>query len=243
MVQVLSNRLDTDPGIIKSAATLTRYALISLGIIFSLGAMGLDFTSLAIVAGGLSVGIGIGLQDLVANFVSGLVLLFEQSLRPGDIVEMNGRINHVQKISLRATTVRTLTNEEVIVPNSSFTTGQVTNMTKSDHLVYALIPFGVSYESDPEFVRDLAVQTALQHSLVLKIPPPRLFFSGFGESSLDFNLSVGIRQPESMNVVKSDLYYMLWKAFAENEIEIPFPQRDLNLGGGWNQLAADVEQG
>ncbi len=241
MVQILSSRLDTDPGIIKSAATLTRYALISLGIIFALSALGLDFTSLAIVAGGLSVGIGIGLQDLVANFVSGLVLLFEQSLRPGDVVELNGRINHVQKISLRATTVRTLTNEEIIVPNSSFTTGQVTNMTKTDRLIYALVPFGVSYDSDPQFVRDLAVKTALKHSLVLKLPPPRLLFLGYGESSLDFNLVVGIRQPESINVIKSDLYYMLWKAFAANEIEIPFPQRDLNLGDGWDKFVTDLQ--
>ena len=243
MVQILSSRLDTDPGIIRSAATLTRYALISLGILFALGAMGLNFTSLAIVAGGLSVGIGIGLQDLVANFVSGLVLLFEQSLRPGDVIELNGRISEVEKISLRATTIRTRTNEEIIVPNSSFTTAQVTNLTKSERKVLATVPIGVSYNSDPKFVRDLAVNTALQHGMVLKVPSPTLLFMGYGESSLDFNLVVSIRQPELMIVIRSDLYYMLWRVFSENGIEIPFPQRDLHLRDGWGELATNPQQG
>ena len=107
MVHILADRLQTEVGVIESVATLTRYALLSLGIIVFLSILGLDFTSLAIVAGGLSVGIGIGLQDIIANFVSGLALLFEQSLRPGDIIEFNDRISRVEKISLRATVVRT----------------------------------------------------------------------------------------------------------------------------------------
>ena len=153
MIRSLPSRLNAEPGVVESVATLTRYTLLALGLIIFLGMLGLDFTSLAIIAGGLSVGIGIGLQDIVANFVSGLVLLFEQSLRPGDMIELDGRISEVEKISLRATTVRTLTNEELIVPNNNFTTNQVKNFTKSERLVQIIVLFGVSYKSDPDLVR------------------------------------------------------------------------------------------
>jgi small-conductance mechanosensitive channel len=243
MMRSLPDRLGAEPGVIESFATLTRYALLSLGFIIFLGMLGLDFTSLAIVAGGLSVGIGIGLQDIVANFVSGLVLLFEQSLKPGDVVELDGRISQVEKISLRATTVRTLTNEELIIPNASFTTGQVKNLTKSDRLVRILVPFGVSYDSKPEVVRQLAVETGRQHPLVLDDPPPKLLFRGYGDSSIDFELRVSINQPEMTLGIKSDLYYMLWETLAEHDITIPFPQRDLNLGDGWEKLAPDLQRG
>ena len=236
MVQSLPHRLNAEPGVVESIATLTRYFLLTMGIIFSLGVLGLDFTSLAIVAGGLSVGIGIGLQDIVSNFVSGLILLFEQTLRPGDVVELEGRISRVEQISLRATTVRTRTNEELIIPNSRFTSEQVKNLTRSDRMVLVLVPLGVSYKSDPRLVRQLAVDTALQHPLVLTDPPPGLIFRGYGDSSLDFNLSVSINQPEMSFAIRSDLYYLLWDVFAEHGIEIPFPQRDLNLGDGWEKF-------
>jgi small-conductance mechanosensitive channel len=241
MVRTLSGRLNAEPGVIESVATLTRYMLLALGIIISLGILGLDFTSLAIIAGGLSVGIGIGLQDIVANFVSGLVLLFEQSLRPGDVVELDGRISQVEEISLRATTVLTRTNEELIIPNAYFTTQQVKNLTKSDRLVLLRIPLGVSYKSDPELIRQLAMETGLQHPLVLTEPAPELLFLEYGESSLDFVLLVSVNRPEMTLGIRSDIYYMLWKVFAEHNIEIPFPQRDLNLGDGWEKIATNSQ--
>lgn len=241
MIQTLPERLNAEPGVIESVATLTRYTLLSLGIIFSLSFLGLNLTSLAIVAGGLSVGIGIGLQEIVANFVSGLVLLFEQSLRPGDVIELDGRISEVEKISLRATTVRTLTNEELIVPNNNFTTNQVKNFTKSERLVQVTIPLGVSYKSDPELVRQIAIETSLSHPQVLTFPPPVLLFRGYGDSSLDFELRVSTNRPELTLRIRSDLYYTLWEKLAENNIEIPFPQRDLNLGTGWDKLAKDLQ--
>jgi small-conductance mechanosensitive channel len=240
MIRSLPSRLNAEPGVIESVATLTRYTLVALGLIIFLGMLGLDFTSLAIIAGGLSVGIGIGLQDIVANFVSGLVLLFEQSLRPGDVIELDGRISEVEKISLRATTVRTLTNEELIVPNNNFTTNQVKNFTKSERLVQIVILFGVSYKSDPELVREIAIETSLSHHLVLVDPPPTLLFIGYGDSSLDFELRVSVNQPELTLNIRSDLYYMLWDRLAENDIEIPYPQRDLNFKDGWEKFASDL---
>ncbi len=236
MVRTLPSRLHSEPGVIESVATLVRYFFLATGFIVFLGILGLNITSLAIVAGGLSVGIGIGLQDIVSNFVSGLVLLFEQTLRSGDVIELDGRISTVEKISLRATTVRTRTNEELIIPNASFTTEKVKNFTKSDRLVQVIVPFGVSYQSEPELIRRLAVETGLQHPLVLAEPEPVVLFKGFADSSLDFNLLVSVKQPEMTLVIRSDLYFMLWKVFADNDIEIPFPQRDLNLGNGWEKL-------
>ena len=236
MVRALPDRLNAETGLVESVATLTRYLILAIGIIVSLGLLGLDFTSLAIIAGGLSVGIGIGLQDIVSNFVSGLVLMFEQSMRPGDVIEFDDRITQVEKISLRATTVRTRTNEELIIPNASFTTQQVKNLTKSDRLVRVVVPLGVSYSSDPAMVRDLSVETSLKHPQVLAEPAPQLMFLAYGESSLDFNLVVSVDQPELSLKIRSDLYYMLWQVFAEHDITIPFPQRDLNLGDGWEKL-------
>ena len=236
MMHYLPQQLDAEPGVVESIATLTRYALLSIGLIVSLGLLGLDFTSLAIVAGGLSVGIGIGLQEIVANFVSGLVLLFEQSLRPGDVVELDGRINQVEKISLRATTVRTRTNEELIIPNSNFTTQQVKNLTKTDRMIQIRVPFGVGYNSNPPKVRELAIATSLKHPLVLSFPAPIVHFTGYGESSLDFELRVSTHQPELTLRIRSDLYFSLWDVFVEHGVEIPFPQRDLNLRTGWEQL-------
>ena len=240
MLRTMPARLNADPGVIETIATLVRYAFVSVGIIFSLGLLGLNFSSLAIVAGGLSVGIGIGLQDIVANFVSGLALLFEQSLRPGDVIELDGRISRVEKVSLRATTVRTFTNEELIVPNNSFATNQVKNFTKSDRLIQILVPFGISYNSDPELVRKIAVETSLKHPRVLANPEPFVLFSDYGDSRLDFSLFVSTLEPESTLRIKSDLYYMLWEKFTENNIQIPFPQRDLNLGYGWEKLASNL---
>lgn len=241
MMHSLPSRLHAEPGVIESFATLTRYSLLALGFIVFLGMVGLDFTSLAIIAGGLSVGIGIGLQDIVSNFVSGLVLLFEQSLRPGDVIELDGRISQVEKINLRATIVRTRTNEELIVPNDSFTKNQVKNLTKSDRLVQVVVPLGVSYKSDPKLVRQLAIETSLLHPLVLPDPPPSLLFRGYGDSSLDFSLLVSTNQPELSLKIRSDLYYMLWEVLAEHNVEIPFPQRDLHLRDGWEKFATSLQ--
>jgi potassium efflux system protein len=234
--------LKAESGVIQSVAILMRYTLLGFGILLSLGLLGLNFTSLAIVAGGLSVGIGIGLQDYVANFVSGLVILFEQTIRLGDVVEVDGMVSKVEKISLRATIVRTPASEEYIIPNINFTQQQVKNLTKSERRVRIRIPFGVSSESDPELVRQLTTEAGLQHPLVLADPSPQLFFLGFGESSLDFELLVSIGLPELMGRIKSDLYYTLWEVFTQNKIEIPNPQRDVNLGDGWEKFNPDFRQ-
>ncbi|HSO27824.1 MAG TPA: mechanosensitive ion channel domain-containing protein, partial [Anaerolineales bacterium] len=142
-----------------------------------------------------------------------------------------GQLARVEKINMRATTIRTIDNVEIIVPNENFLTNAVTTYTKTDRRVRVLIPFGVSYDSDPNLVRRLALKTAAEHEMVLSDPPPSLLFRAFGESSLDFELAVWMDRPARRARLRSDLYYLLWEVFDENKIELPFPQRDIHIKG------------
>lgn len=234
--RTLPARLEAEPGVVQSVATLVRYAILAIGTITALAIMGFNATSLAIVAGGLSVGIGIGLQDIVANFVSGMTLLFEQSLRPGDIIELEGRIHEVEKVTLRATMVRNLDNVKLIIPNAQFTTAQVNTLTKSDRYVRARVPFAVHYNSDLALVRQVALDVARQNKMTLATPPPNLLNLGFGDSALTFELLAWIDQPRAREAYRSDLYDQLTIAFRANGISIPYPQRDLHLRSGWEDL-------
>ena len=225
----LPRRTVADPGVVYSVSTISRYTIIFLGIIFSLQALGLDLSTLTLIGGGLSIGIGIGLQQIVANFLSGIILMFEQSLRPGDVIDINGEIGTVEQLNIRATVIRTRNNVEVIVPNENFVTTQVKTYTKSTRETRILLPIGVSYKEDPKEVRRVTLETLARHGLVLKEPEPALLFRGFGDFSLNFDLALWINQPQHSMRVRSDLYYMIFEAFKNHSIEIPFPQRDLNL--------------
>jgi len=194
--------------------------------------LGFDLTTLAFISGGLSVGIGFGLQEIVANFISGILLLFEQSLRPGDIVTVEGEMGEVKNLSIRATTVSTFDNVELVVPNQRFLTSTVRTYTKSNRLTRVLIYVGVSYNSDTKAVRDILLAEAERHNLVQEKPEPAVHFMGFGDFSLDFRLAVWVDDPLLMLSVASDLRFMILKALAEHNIEIPFPQRDLHLKSG-----------
>lgn len=239
--RVLSPRFQMEPGLINSVSTVTRYSIIGIAFLAALFTLGFDLSALAIIGGGLSIGIGIGLQQIVANFISGLVLIFEQALRPGDVIELNGKIARVEKINMRATTIRTRDNVEIIVPNESFVTNEVTTYTKTDRRVRVLVPFGISYNSDPNEVRRLVLQMAAEHEMVLPDPPPSLLFRAFGESSLDFELAVWMERPARRPRLVSDLYFMLWEVFKKHNITIPFPQRDLHLRTGWDGPSVPAE--
>lgn len=234
--EVVMPRTDADPGVTNSILTITRYVVIALGIVVTASTLGFGLSNLALIGGGLSIGIGFGLQQIVANFISGIVLLFEQSLRPGDFIEIGEEFGMVKKLNIRSTIVQTNDNVEIIVPNESFLTSQVTTYTKTDRLIRVSIAVGVSYGSDPKEVRRLLLETAVQHGLVKKNPNPIVFFDAFGDSSLNFRLSVWIDEPRLIPRVRSDLYFMVWETLAKHDIEIPFPQRDLNLRGGWERL-------
>lgn len=230
----LQNRFEAEQGKIRSLATLSRYAISGLGIVVSLVALGLDATSLGLVAGGLSVGIGIGMQEIVGNFISGLTLLFEQSLRPGDLIELNGQVTEVERVSLRTTTVTTFDNTKIIVPNSTFTVESLTTLTKNINIVRVVLPLRVAYNTDPEKVRQIVEQAAARHPQVVAHPAPLLFFRGIGtDSSLDLDLFAWTDQPKLRGLIRSELYYLLFAELARHSIEIPVPRRDLNLRQDW----------
>lgn len=232
---------DADSGVTNTILTISRYLFIILGIFVAISALGVNLSTLALIGGGLSIGIGIGLQQIISNFISGIVLLFEQSLRPGDVIELNGEIGVVEKLNIRSTIIRTNDNVEVVVPNEQFFTSQVTTFTRSERLTRINLTLGVSYQSDPKEVRNILMETAAKHGLVCKDPPPTVFFNGFGDSSLDFRLAVWIDQPKRAPRVRSDLFFMIWEAFERYSVEIPYPQRDLHLRSGWQEMPKDDE--
>jgi len=226
---------NADPGMASTVHTISRYVIISAGILATLSSLGIDLSSLAIIGAGLSVGIGFGLQELVANFISGILLLFEQSIRPGDVIEVNNKVGRVEKLRIRSTTVRMNDNVEIIVPNQALLSSSVTTYTRSDRSVRihsVRIPVGVSYNSDPVEVRQILLGAAHRHGLVRADPAPLVFFEGYGDSSVDFSLMIWIDDFMIMRRVASDLRFIIWEELAKRKIEIPFPQRDVHLRSG-----------
>jgi small-conductance mechanosensitive channel len=228
--RLASSATRKDPGAIQVLSLLLRYFLIGLGIVLILGYVGVNGTALAAITGGLSVGIGFGLKEVISNFVSGIWLLFEGVLKPGDIISVDGQMSQVKRLGVRATTVQVIQdNSEEIIPNQTFFTQNVTTFTGSDRLVCHSLKVGASYNRDPQKVMDILLQVANQHPRLLKDPSPSAVFIGFGESSLDFELKFWLDDPLIGKTITSELGCAIWKAFAENGIEIPFPQRDLHI--------------
>jgi small-conductance mechanosensitive channel len=228
-LQRILRKRTSDQGTINAVTTLSRYAIVTMGFLIALRTLGFDLSSIAIIGGALSVGIGFGLQQIVANFISGIVLLFEQSLRPGDVIQIDGQFGVVEKLNIRSTQMRTYDNVEVIVPNEDLLTSRLTTYTRSDRLMRIAVPVGVSYSSDPARVRDILVEAVGKHGLVRKSPEPSVQFMAFGDSSLDFRVLAWIDDPLRVSVIRSDLHFIIWNALKDAGVEIPFPQRDLHL--------------
>ena len=226
--EVLAKR-DLDAGVRTAISTLLHYLLVTVGFFLALSVLGVDLTSFALVVGALGVGVGLGLQDLVKNFFSGLVLLFERPVRVGDTVILDGEWATVKKIGLRATTVTTFDRSEIIVPNGDLTSKRVTNWTLSDQVSRLIVPAGVAYGSDVERVFQVLHEVAAEHPEVLEEPAPTVLFMGFGDSSLNFELRVWVGSIEVRLTTLSDLHAAIDRSFRDEGITIPFPQRDLHL--------------
>lgn len=221
------------PSIQYAIAKIIGYILIAAGLYIALQTVGIDLSALAVVAGAIGVGIGFGLQNIISNFVSGLIILAERPIAIGDRVEVNEVAGTVEQINLRSTTVLTNDNISIIVPNSDFLAKPVINWSHGDPKVRMRLPFGVAYGSDVEKVKRVVPAMAARHNMVLEDPAPGVFFVGFGESSLDFELVVWTREATTRpRGFQSDLYFGLEKVLRENNLEIPFPQRDLHLRSG-----------
>jgi small-conductance mechanosensitive channel len=226
-------RTRLDASLQFAIARIGGYTFIALGFYVALQVVGLNLTSLAVVAGAVGVGLGFGMQNIVHNFVSGLIILAERPIAIGDRIEISGVAGQVRQIRLRSTTVVTNDNIAYIVPNSDFITSAVTNWSHGDLRVRIRLPVGVAYGTDPRRLEKLLLDVALAHPKVLRDPAPSVFFLGFGDSSLNFELGVWTSemtfQPRRF---RSDLFFAIEKKLRENEIEVPFPQRDLHLRSG-----------
>lgn len=229
-------RSEVDPSVINSILSISRYFVIMLGLLVALGTLGFSLSTLAVIGGGLSIGVGFGLQQIIGNFIAGILLIFEQALRPGDVIELDGEIGTVQKLSIRSTLLRTNDNVELIIPNQNFLTSAVKTYTKSNRQVRIPIGVGVGYDSDPDEIREILMNVARRHPMVRPEPEPVVFFLGFGASSLDFQLNAWVDEPIMKAQISSAIYFEIWQAFKERNIEIPFPQQDLNLRRGWEKL-------
>jgi len=222
-------RLPVSVGAASAATRLIYYGLITGSILFVLAVSGVELTSLTLLISALGVGIGFGLQGIVNNFVSGLVLAFEQPFQVGDIIAVGQLTGRVRTIGIRASRVRTFEGAEVIVPNSTLIDGEVINWTLSDRMRRVEVAVGVAYGSDTTQVRNLLLKVAEDNEQVAKHPQPEALFLGFGDSDMRFNLRIWISEAGEWPQISSDLYEAVNFALTEQGIEIPFPQRTVHL--------------
>jgi len=228
-----------DPGALETVAKMTTYIGFAIAALVGLTIAGFNFQNLAILAGALSVGIGFGLQNIVNNFVSGIILLFERPVRTGDWVSVGGTEGFIKNIKVRSTEIQTWDRTDVVIPNSEFISQQVTNYTLRDPYGRITIKVGVAYGSNTQLVKEILEKVALDHTAVIRdskrdIPNPSVIFREFGDSSLNFELRCFIRDITRRMFVLSDINFEIDKRFRDNGVEIPFPQRDLHVRSSIN---------
>jgi small-conductance mechanosensitive channel len=221
-------RLPLARGVPNTITVLVNYGILGLGFLIALAAAGIDLTRLTILAGALGVGVGFGLQDVVKNFVSGLILAFERPVQIGDVIEVGQNVGEVRRIGIRSSTIRTAQGAEVIVPNGSLVSTEVVNWTLSDRERRLELKLGVAYGNDPARVVELLHETVLAHPLIRKEQPPIVTFDGFGESTLDFTVRYWGNMDDLLRI-GSEVGIAVYHALGAAGIEIPFPQRDLRL--------------
>jgi len=227
-------RLSKVSGLSQSAmvlfSKLFRLVLFTLVFLIGLDTLGVDLSTLAIFGSAVGVGIGFGLQKIVANFISGLIILFDKSIKPGDVITVGETYGWIDRLQARYASVRTRDGLEILIPNENFITERVINWSHSDRLVRLRIPVGVSYMADIDKARALCLEAAVEVERIHDDPKPICLIKGFGNSSVDLELRVWIHDPEGGQAnVTSEVYERVWRKFHENDVEIPFPQRDLHI--------------
>ncbi|UCG67005.1 MAG: mechanosensitive ion channel [Deltaproteobacteria bacterium] len=222
-------RLQIEEGTRYTFRRIIELTFILIGAIIAFQSIGINLSGLAVIFGLLSVGIGFGLQNITSNFVAGLILLFERPIKVGDRVTVGGIEGDVMDINIRSTTVRSLNNIDIIVPNSEFVSSQVVNWSHGDRKIRLDIEIGVSYQSDLDTVLRSLKEVALENPEILRNPEPDVHLREFGDSSWNMKLRIWIDNPKRHPVVRSDINCAIVRKFRENGVEIPFPQRDLHL--------------
>lgn len=222
-------RFKFDRGTREAIASVINYVLVSIGFLIVLQSTGIDLSSLTVIAGALGIGFGFGLQNLASNFISGITLLFEKPIKVGDFIEVDKLLGTVESISIRSTLVRTIDGVFVIVPNNRFVENNIINWSYQDNKCCLHIPVGVAYGTDTVLVTEALLAAARQESRVLSYPSPKVWFKGFGDSSINFELLVWIDNPPETDPIKSALHFLIEWELRYRHIEIPFPQQDLYI--------------
>jgi potassium-dependent mechanosensitive channel len=226
-------RRGVEEGVQYAINRLIHYAVIALGLLWAIDNLGVSITGFAALGALIGVGLGFGLQNIVQNFVSGLIMLLERPVKRGDFVVVGDTRGTVREIRARATVVTTLDNVDILVPNAQFISEEVVNQTFDDRNLRIRVRVGVAYGSDTALVRETLERVSMKHPSVLQDRPAVVLFDDFGDSSLDFSVLIWVGDPLIQNRVASDIRFEIDRAFREAGIEIPFPQRDLHLKSGF----------
>lgn len=220
-------------GFLQATGAIFRYVIVLLGFIIILQSTGIDLTALNVFTGAVGIGVGFGLQNIVSNFISGLIILFERPIKIGDRIEVEGIEGDVVEISARSTTVRTNDNIEIIIPNSKFIQENVVNWSHTERKVRFKIPVTVAFGSDVRMVEKLLLEVADKNPDVLKIPAPGVRIVGFGEMGVDFELLVwSTSLMHRKGLLVSSVNFGIYESFIENGIRFPYPRRDMFMKGG-----------
>ncbi len=226
----LRSATDLTPSVQVLIGKVSRFLLLAVAIMVVLSSIGIDLSALAFFSGAIGVGLGFGLQKIVSNFISGIILLADKSIKPGDVITIGDQVGWVTNMGARYTSVDTRDGREILVPNEDFVTQQVINWSYSNYRMMLKSTFGVSYDSNPHHVREIAVAAALRVPRVLKDPEPVCYFEEFGDSSLNFSLRYWIADPDNgIITVRAPVMLALWDAFKDEGIEIPYPVRDVRI--------------
>lgn len=231
---IIETKLRESPTVTPSArvllSKLSRIVLVVLGFLFAISSMGIDLTALAVFGGAIGVGLGFGLQKVVSNFISGVILLLDKSIKPGDVIEISQTYGRINKLAARYTSVISRDGREHLVPNEDIITQPVINWTFSDKKVRQHLPVNVAYSSDLEQAMALMLEAANESSRVIKNPEPRVLIKGFGDNGVDLELRMWIRDSENgVSNIASEVYLAIWHKFNDAGVEFPFPQRDIHI--------------
>ena len=244
---VFNRRIEKSNNLTPSIKVLlnkvTKITLFTVAFLFTLSGIGVDLSTFAFLGGAIGVGLGFGLQKIVSNFISGIIILLDRSIKPGDVVQINDIYGRIKNLNTRFVSVVTRAGKEYLVPNEDFITKKVINWSYSDELVRVEVPIGVGYDSDIELVRELILEAAKDKKRVVNKPEPACLLTSFGDNTVDFKLMFWINDPDNgIANVKSNVLFSVWKLFAEHDVNIAFPQRDLHFESISNDTAEKLKK-